>query len=115
MIKGFYTGMILADLQKACDTLDHTVLLQKMECIGFKESVIKWFQSYLSNRRFFEALENVFSDAGRINCSVPQRSILRSLLFLKYIIGLPQALKKQDHSSKLTIPVPLMKISMLKK
>ena len=41
---GFHTGMILADLQKAFDTLDHPVLLQKMEYVGFKESVIKWFQ-----------------------------------------------------------------------
>ena len=40
----FHTRMILFDLQKAFDTLHHTVLLQqKMECIGFNESVIKWF------------------------------------------------------------------------
>ena len=35
MDKRFYTAMILVDLQKTFDTLDHTVLLQKMECIGF--------------------------------------------------------------------------------
>ena len=39
MDKRFHTGMILVDLQKAFDTLDHTVLLQEMECIGFKESL----------------------------------------------------------------------------
>ena len=38
MEKGFHTGMNLVDLEKACNKLDHTVLLQKMECIGFKES-----------------------------------------------------------------------------
>ena len=64
--------MILVDLQKAFDTLDHTVLLQKMECMGFKESVIKWFQSYLSNRKSFVKLENVYSGAGLVNYSVPQ-------------------------------------------
>ena len=52
MDKGFHTGMILVNLQKVFGTLDHTVLLQKIECIGFKESVIKWFQSYLSGRKF---------------------------------------------------------------
>ena len=62
--KGFHTGMILVDLQKANDTLDHTILLQKMECIGFKESIIKWFQSYLSDRKFFVTLENVFQMLG---------------------------------------------------
>ena len=80
--KRFHAGMILFDLQKAFDTLDHTILLQKMECISFKESVIKWFQSYLSNRKILGTLENVFSDAGLINCGVPQGSILRLLLFL---------------------------------
>ena len=57
MHKGFHIGMILVDLQKSLDT-DHTVLLQKIECTGFKESVIKWFHSYLSNRKFFVALAN---------------------------------------------------------
>ena len=64
MDKGFHTGMILVDLQKANDTLDHTILLQKMECIGFKESVITWFQSYLSDRKFFVTLEKVFQMLG---------------------------------------------------
>ena len=41
MGKGVHTGMILVDLQKTFDTLDHVLPLQKMECIGFKESVIK--------------------------------------------------------------------------
>ena len=61
--KGFHTRMILVNLQVAFGTLAHTVLKKKMECLGFKESVIKWFQSYLSNRKFFVTLENVFSDA----------------------------------------------------
>ena len=41
MNKGFHTGMILIDLQKVLDTLDHIVLLQKIECTGFRESAIK--------------------------------------------------------------------------
>ena len=66
MDKGFHAGMNLVDLQKAFYRLYHTILLQKMECIGFKESVIKWFQSYLSNRKLFVTLENVFLDSGLI-------------------------------------------------
>ena len=51
MGKGFHTGVILADLQKAFDTLDHTELLQNMEYMGFKESAIKWFQLLQNNLR----------------------------------------------------------------
>ena len=43
----FYLGMILVDLQKAFDILDHILPLQKMKCNTFKELVIKSLQSYL--------------------------------------------------------------------
>ena len=65
-----------------------------MKCIGFKGSVIKWFQLYLSNGNFFVTLENVFSDAGLTNCGAPQGSILGLLLFLIHINDLPQALNE---------------------
>ena len=94
MGKGLHTGMILVDLQKVFETLDHTVLLQKMEYIGFKESVIKWFQSYLSNRNSFVTLKNVFSDVGLINCGVPQGSILGSLLLLIYVNDLTKVVNE---------------------
>ena len=67
-----------------------------MECVGFKESVIKWFQSYLSNRKFFVTLENVFSDAELIDCGAPHGSILGSLHFLIYINDLPEALNETE-------------------
>ena len=57
MDKGFHTGVILADLQKAFDTLDHTVLLQNMEYMGFKESAIKWSQLLQNNLRKTKSLK----------------------------------------------------------
>ena len=103
--------MILVDLQKVFDTLDHTVLLHKMDCIGLKKSVIKWFQSYLSNRNF----EDIFSESELISCGVPQKSTLGPLLFLICMNDLPQILNETGPTSMLTILVSFIKIRMLKK
>ena len=59
MDKQMHTAMIFG-LRKAFDTLSHAVLLEKMKCFGFRTSVIKWFESYLSNRKFLVCI-NVFS------------------------------------------------------
>ena len=63
-----------------------------MKCIGFSDKTIKWFHTYLTNRAIFVSLSTVFSEAGTINCGVPQGSILGPLLFLLYINDIPQAL-----------------------
>ena len=83
--------MILIDLQKAFDTIDHEILLQKLEAINFSESTIKWFKSYLSERIFLVNIKNKLSDFGEISCGVPQGSILGPLLFLISVNDMPQA------------------------
>ena len=50
--EGLLTGMVLIDLQKAFDTIDHSILLEKMSCLGFAGKTIAWFTSYLTNRSF---------------------------------------------------------------
>ena len=60
------------------DTLDHKILIDKMKCIDFSDKATKLFHSYLTNRVFSDSLDNVFSEAGSINCGVPQGSILGS-------------------------------------
>ena len=49
---GKHTSMILIDLQKAFDTLDHTILLEKMKCKGFSNKTIRWFHTEQSFFRF---------------------------------------------------------------
>ena len=81
MGKGLHTEMRLTDLQEAFDTLDHNVLLEKIEFMGFKKTVIKWLKSYPSNRKPFVLLEGVFSEEGIITCAVSQVSILDHFSF----------------------------------
>ena len=73
--KGLMTGMILVDLQKAFDTIDHDILLKKLSAIGFSNHTIGWFESYLSDRFFRLNLENCYSDPSNITFGVPQGSI----------------------------------------
>ena len=89
--KGLFTGMILIDLQKAFDTINHEILLGKLHAIGFSEKTVAWFKSYLSDRAFKVNINNHFSDLSKISCGVPQGSILGPLLFLLYVNDMPQA------------------------
>ena len=87
------TGMILIDLQKAFDTIDHDILLKKLSAIGFSNHTIGWFKSYLSNQLFRVNLGNCYLDPSNITCGVPQGSILGHLLFLIYVNDMPQTVK----------------------
>ena len=88
-------GLILTDLQKDFDTIDHEVILKKIGCIGFSEKVISWFEFHLSGRAFIKVnIDEKFSDPGNLTCGVLQRSILGLLLFLLYVNDMPQAVKR---------------------
>ena len=91
--KGEYTGMILIDLQKAFDTIDHEILLKKLKYIGLANTAISWIESYLKNRITFVEIEGSMSSERDLKCGVPQGSILGPLLFLIYINDMPQAVK----------------------
>ena len=90
---GLVTGMVLIDLQKAFDTINHDIPLKKLIIIGFSDHTVKWFQSYLSNRKFMVNLENSFSEVSSISCGMPQGSILGPLLFLVYDNDMLMAVK----------------------
>ena len=87
-------GTILIELQKAFDTLEHKIFLKKMTYLGFKTSIIKWFESYLQSKKYCVPVDDSFSEPKTLNCGVSQGSILWSLPFFIWINDLPQSLQK---------------------
>ena len=74
--------MVVIDLQKAFDTVNHKILLSKLRALGLDQVAIKWIASYLGDRQQIVQIGDTHS--FYIKCGVPQGSILGPLLFLIY-------------------------------
>ena len=83
--KGHYTGMVILDLQKALDTVNHKILLEKLRAMGVGEIAVQWFNSYLSGRQQLVNIADTNLDFRNVLCGVPQGSILGPLLFLVHV------------------------------
>jgi exonuclease III len=76
---------VFIDLKKAYDTVQHSILLDKMFCYGIRGIPLQWFRSYLSNRQHCVRIGDYKSQYTAIRTGIPQGSVLGGILFLLYI------------------------------
>ena len=84
---------VFVDLQKAFDTVDHEILLYKLNHYGIRGVENNWFKSYLSNRKQFICINGVVSKENAVQHGVPRGSVPGPLLFLIYINDLHKDLE----------------------
>ena len=87
--QGLQTDVVFMDICKAFDSVDHSILLQKLHDFGFSGSLLLWFQNYLSGRFQRVTVHGATSTSLPITSGVPQGSLLGPFLFSVYINDLP--------------------------
>ena len=97
--KRHVSSLTLLDLSSAFDTIDHNILLIRLNCLhGISGTCLSWFRSYLSNRRQSVAIANRISSTKELHYGVPQGSVLGPILFVLDIQPLSNLIKRHSLS-----------------
>ena len=91
--QGLTSLAVFIDLKKAFDTVDHKILVKKLELYGVRGNNLKWCRDYLYLRMQTTLANNVLSSCSTIKCGVPQGSVLGPLFFILYINDMQHAIK----------------------
>ena len=84
---------VYLDISNVFDTIDHSILLTKMEHYGIRGISLEWFKNYLNQRVQYVAYKSTNSKSLKIPCGVPQGCVLGPLLFILYSNDIPNSLK----------------------
>ena len=90
--RGYVNAVVFLDLKKAFNTVDHEILLTKMNRCGIQGKTLDWFKSYLTNHTQQCSVNGCLPDFTTLKCGVPQGTILCPLLFLIYVNDLTNCL-----------------------
>ena len=90
-VKGECTSVDFIDLYKAFDTVDHQILIKKLQYYGVDCTALERFKSYLSNKKQYISSQDLSENCLDIICGVLQGPILGSLVFLIYVNDLFKA------------------------
>ena len=93
ILESCMVGAVMIDLSKAFDSINHQVLLQKLNKYGVHGVEFQWFTMYLHQRRQRVLISGVSSDWNYVHTGVPQGTILGPLLFTIFVNDLPQVVE----------------------